>query len=254
MRKFGLVSIITPTYNCGRFIAKTIECVLAQNYPHWEMLIIDDCSTDDTSEIVSQYNDPRIKYHCLERNSGAAIARNTALRIAQGQWIAFLDSDDLWSPDKLKLQLKFMVDNKYSFSYHKYSEIDDDGHPLNRIVTGPKNISHIGMLAYCWPGCLTVMYNRSVIGDLQIPDIKKNNDYAMWLLVSRKSSCHLLDETLAMYRKRIGSISNHSYMSLIKWHFRLFRLVNNSNPVMSSLYTVNNLFWGVFKKIFYVKK
>lgn len=215
---------------------------------------MDDFSSDNTKEIVSQYNDSRIKYHGLDTNSGAAIARNTALRMANGRWIAFLDSDDLWKPDKLEHQLKFMVDNGYSFSYHKYSEIDEDGNALGRLISGPKHISRIGMISYCWPGCLTVMYDRNFIGNIQIPDIKKNNDYAMWLMVSAKTSCHLLDECLASYRKRSGSISNHGYASLIKWHYRLFREVEMSNPVMATICTLNNLFWGVFKKLFYVNK
>lgn len=254
MQDYGLVSIITPTWNCGRFIAETIESVLAQSCLNWEMLIVDDCSTDNTKEVVAQYDDSRIRYYCLEKNSGAAVARNTALRMAKGRWIAFLDSDDLWKPNKLKHQLEFMVNNKYSFSYHKYEEIDECGDTLGKIITGPKHISHLGMVSYCWPGCLTVMYDRDAIGNIQIPDIKKNNDYAMWLLISKKSSCHLLDKCLASYRKRSGSISNHGYVSLIKWHYKLFRTVLKSNQLMSSIYTFNNLFWGVSKKIFYLHK
>lgn len=252
----GLVSIITPTYNCGSFIEETIESVLSQTYSNWEMLIVDDCSTDNTKKIVEQYQqkDSRIKYHCLDRNSGAAVARNTALKMAKGRWIAFLDSDDLWKLEKLDNQLKFMIGNNYAFSYHKYEEIDERSQRLNRIVSGPKHISRLGMISYCWPGCLTVMYNRDIVSDIQIPDIKKNNDYAMWLMVSKTLSCNLLDECLASYRKRSGSISNHGYVSLIKWHYKLFRQVLKSNHIMSSVYTLNNLFWGVFKKLFYVSK
>lgn len=252
MQDYGLVSIITPSWNCGKFIAETIDSVLTQTYPNWEMLIVDDCSTDSTKEVVAQYKDPRIKYHCLEKNSGAAVARNTALRMANGRWIAFLDSDDLWTPEKLESQLKFMYENGYSFSYHKYKEISENGTLLKRTISGPKHISRLGMISFCWPGCLTVMYDRNSVGDIQIPDIKKNNDYAMWLLVSKKQSCHFLNKSMAKYRKREGSISNHSYVSLIKWHYQLFRVVNNSNPVMSYIYTINNLFWGVVKKILYV--
>lgn len=254
MNDYGLVSIITPTYNCGRFISQTIDSVLTQTYPNWEMLIVDDCSTDNTREVVAKYEDPRIKYHCLDRNSGAAVARNTALKMANGRWIAFLDSDDLWKPEKLERQLTFMVDNGYTFSYHQYNEIDEESNSIGRLISGPKHVSRIGMVSYCWPGCLTVMYHRDTIGDVQIPDIKKNNDYAMWLIASHKSSCHLLCGCLASYRKRTGSISNHGYVSLIKWHYELFRKVELVNPLIASLYTFNNLFWGVFKKIFYVRK
>ena len=117
-----LVSIITPTYNCGPFIAETVGCVRSQTYPNWEMLIIDDCSTDNTKEIVARFNDPRIKYYCLPVNSGAAVARNTALKMARGRWIAFLDSDDLWKPDKLEKQIRFMTDNNIHFSYTQYED------------------------------------------------------------------------------------------------------------------------------------
>lgn len=256
MKDYGLVSIITPTYNCGRFIAESIESVIAQSYGNWELVIVDDCSTDNTKEVVKKYsqNDHRIKYHRLSDNLGAAVARNTALSIAKGRWIAFLDSDDLWMPNKLERQLEFMVIHGYSFSYHKYKEMNEHGNPLDRIITGPRHINHLGMMAYCWPGCLTVMYEHTKIGTLLIPDLKKNNDYAMWLIVSKRLSCHLLNECLAFYRKRVGSISNHSYYSLIKWHYKLFRIVENFNPILAYICTINNLFWGLYKKFFYIKK
>lgn len=256
MQDIGLVSIVTPTYNCGKFIAETIESVQAQTYPNWEMIIVDDCSSDNTKEIVEQYlkTDSRIQYHCLEKNSGAAVARNTALQFAKGRWIAFLDSDDLWSPDKLERQIDFMVSNDYHFSYTQYEEIDEQDKPLGVLVSGPRHIYKIGMFSYCWPGCLTIMYDRDVVGLVQISNIKKNNDYAMWLKAIKKAHCYLLSENLAKYRKRTGSISSGSYTSLIKWHYRLFRDVENMSKFTSSILTLNNLFWGLFKKIFYIKK
>lgn len=250
-----LVSIITPTYNCGKFIGESIDSVLAQTYHNWELIIVDDCSIDETAEVVSKYadNNDRIKYFCLEKNSGAAVARNKALSLARGKWIAFLDSDDLWMPEKLEHQIKFMRKNGYSFSYHCYEEIDERGKLIGVSISGPKKVSRLGMLAYCWPGCLTVMYDRESIGLIQIPEIKKNNDYAMWLIASNHADCYKLDECLARYRKRVGSISNHSKINLIKWHFKLFRIVEKRNSIMASILTCNNLFWGIVKKIFYVK-
>lgn len=108
----GLVSIITPTYNCGRYIAETIMSVVGQTYADWELIVVDDCSTDDTREIVSRFAaaDSRISYHCLDRQSGAAAARNLAMWLARGRWMAFLDSDDLWMPRKLERQIRFMSD------------------------------------------------------------------------------------------------------------------------------------------------
>lgn len=249
-----LVSIIMPSYNTGRFIKETIESVLAQSYPTWELIIVDDCSTDDTDDVVRQYlADKRIRYIKNDTNSGAAVSRNRALREAKGKWIAFLDSDDLWEADKLQKQIIFMKDNGYHFSYTNYVEIDEESKVNGKSVTGPKRISKHGMYNYCWMGCLTVMYDADVVGLIQIADIKKNNDYAMWLKVCKKANCYLLDETLARYRKRSGSISNHGYMKLIKWHYKLYREAENKNPIFSFVLTVRNLFFGVLKKIIYVK-
>lgn len=251
MDNYGLVSIISPCYNCGDFIAQTIQSVIDQTYDNWELLIVDDCSTDDSAKIVSGFDDSRIKYHRLEKNCGAAIARNLALKMAKGRWIAFLDCDDLWDTEKLEKQLAFMNENSVAFSYTNYREIDPRGTELSKRITGPKRISRTGMLSYCWPGCLTVMYDAEKIGLLQIPSIRKNNDYALWLMASAKADCWLLDETLASYRKRPGSISNSSYLKLIKWHYILFRVSLNVNPLIGSLLTINNMFWGILKKIIY---
>lgn len=249
-----LVSIIMPSYNTGRFIKETIESVLAQSYSAWELIIVDDCSTDDTDDVVSQYlADERIRYIKNDSNSGAAVSRNRALREAKGKWVAFLDSDDLWEPEKLQKQISFMRDNGYHFSYTNYIEIDEESKANGKSVTGPKRISKHGMYNYCWMGCLTVMYDADTVGLIQIADIKKNNDYAMWLKVCKKANCYLLDETLARYRKRSGSISNHGYMKLIKWHYKLYREAEKKNVVVSIINTIRNLGFGFMKKCFFVK-
>lgn len=250
-----LVSIIMPSYNTGCFIAETIESVLSQSYSNWELIIVDDCSTDNTDDVVGQYlTDVRIRYIKNEANSGAAVSRNRALREAKGKWMAFLDSDDLWEPDKLKKQITFMEKNDYHFSYTDYIEIDEESYPNGKSVTGPRCITKHGMYNYCWMGCLTVMYDSDEIGLIQIEDIKKNNDYAMWLKVCKKANCYLLDETLARYRKRSGSISNHSYMKLIKWHYKLYKEAEEQNSLMSVVNTFRNLVFGFYKKKKYVKK
>lgn len=241
-----------PSYNTARFIGESIASVFAQTYTNWELLIVDDCSTDNTDEIIAQFNDPRITYVKNEKNSGAAVSRNRALAQAKGKWIAFLDSDDLWAPQKLEKQLKFMAENGFAFSYTRYEEVDENGSPTGTLVGGPKHITKTGMFNYCWPGCLTVMYNREVVGNIQIADIRKNNDYAIWLKVCRKADCYLLSETLASYRKRGGSISNHSYVTLIKWHYKLYREAEGLNPISSLWITMRNLFFGVWKKFRYV--
>lgn len=256
MQDYGLVSIITPNWNCASLVYETIKSVQAQTYQNWELLIQDDCSTDNPKVVVDPYakSDSRIIFERNQQNSGAAVTRNNALRRAKGKWIAFLDSDDLWEPTKLEKQLKFMVENDYHFSYTSYQEINDEGKETGVLISGPKHVTKFGMFAFCWPGCLTVMFNREQFGLLQIEDIKKNNDYAMWLKVIQKADCYLLDECLAKYRRgRVGSISNHGYATMIKWHYKLWHEAMHMNPVSSLFWTGMNLVCGVYKKLVYVK-
>ena len=251
-----LVSIIMPSYNTAKYIAETVQSVLAQTYQNWELIIVDDCSTDDTDEVVKPFlRDSRIRYLKNEKNSGAAVSRNRALREAKGKWIAFLDSDDLWMPEKLEKQIAFMKENGYHFSYTDYMEIDEASRPNGKTVTGPKKITKAGMFNYCWPGCLTVMYDAETIGLIQIADIKKNNDYAMWLKVCRKVDCYLLDDVLAKYRRgRVGSVSSYSVKTMIGWHYRLFREAEGQNAVTAIFNTARNMAFGFYKKKRYVKR
>lgn len=252
----NLVSIIMPSYNTEQFIAETIRSVLAQTYANWELIIVDDCSTDHTDDVVSEFlGDERIRYLKNEHNSGAAVSRNRALREARGKWIAFLDSDDLWLPDKLEKQVAFMENHDYHFSYTNYIEIDELSNPNGKRVTGPKRITKHGMYNYCWMGCLTVMYDAEAVGLIQIADIKKNNDYAMWLKVCKNADCYLLNEELALYRRgRAGSISTHSIKKLIGWHYMLHREVEGQNSFVALVNTGRNLVFGFYKKKRYVKK
>lgn len=250
-----LVSIIMPSYNTANYIAAAIMSVQNQTYTNWELVIVDDCSTDDTDKVVKPLlSDARIRYLKNEKNSGAAVSRNRALREAKGKWIAFLDSDDLWMPEKLEKQIAFMEKNGYHFSYTDYEEIDGFGKKTGVTVTGPKRVTKNGMFNYCWPGCLTVMYDVNTVGLIQIADIRKNNDYAMWLKVCKKAECNLLDECLALYRKgRAGSISNHSIKIMIRWHYRLFREAEKESAFVAFFHTLKNLVCGGYKKIRYVK-
>ena len=257
MQDYGLVSIIMPNWNCAALIYETIKSVMAQTYQNWELLIQDDCSTDNPEVVVAPYAeaDARIKFERNDRNSGAAVTRNNALRRAQGKWVAFLDSDDLWEPTKLEKQLRFMVENGYHFSYTAYQEINNEGKETGVLISGPKHVTKFGMFAFCWSGCLTVMFDREHYGLLQIEDIKKNNDYAMWLKVIQKADCYFLDECLAKYRRgRAGSISTHGYTTMIKWHYKLWHKAMHMSPISSFFWTGMNLVCGVYKKIVYVKK
>ena len=251
-----LASIIMPSYNTAEYIADSIRCVLEQTYTKWELLIVDDCSSDDTDEVVAPFlSDGRIRYFKNEKNSGAAVSRNRALSEAKGKWIAFLDSDDFWAPEKLRKQISFMKEHDYHFSYTAYKEMDADGVDNGVSVSGPKRITKTGFYNFCWPGCLTVMYDASMVGLIQIEDIKKNNDYAMWLKVCKKADCYLLDEPLAKYRRgRAGSVSSHSIRTMIGWHYRLYREAEGQSAIMSLFNTCRNLVFGFYKKLRYVKK
>lgn len=256
MKAFGMVSIITPSWNSAKFLDDTIKSIQAQTYGNWELLFQDDCSSDDTKEIISRFaaEDSRIKYECNIKNSGAAITRNNALKRAKGRWIAFLDSDDIWEPTKLERQIEFMVKHGYRFSYTDCVFIDEHSRPIGEYVTGPKKVTKFNMYNYCWIGCLTVMYDASYIGLIQIEDIKKNNDYAMWLKICKMADCYLLPEILARYRVRKNSISRQPKLALIKWHYKLFREVEKQNILLSTLNTLRNLIFGFYKKLRYNKK
>ena len=249
-----LVSIIMPTYNCGRFFAESIRSVLAQTYTNWELIIVDDCSTDNTEDVVESFDDPRIHYLQNEQNEGAALTRNRALREAKGRYIAFLDSDDLWLPTKLERQIAFMKQNGYAFTYHEYKEIDEESNPIGIYVSGKKHVRPFDMYCCCWPGCLSVVYDAKTIGLIQIPDIRKNNDSAMWLQAIRKADCYLLPENLAQYRRRTGSITPTSVWKKIGWHYILFRKGAGMNPVAATFWMVMNIIGNSYKKIKYVKR
>lgn len=242
----GFVSIITPAYNCEQFISKTIESVLSQTYPHWEMIVVNDCSSDTTGQIAQKYAsyDKRIKYIKLEYNSGAAVARNVAMSMAKGQYIAFLDSDDLWHPGKLSTQIKFMQDNNYKFSCTDYEQIDESGNPLGKIIKCREKADYKRVLLDCPIGNSTVMYDVSQLGKFEIPDIRKRNDDALWLKMLKKEKyIYGLSQVLTQYRIRKDSISANK-LKLVKYHWTLYRKIEKLNIIRSLFYIIH---WGIIK-------
>ena len=185
---------------------------------------------------------------------GSAVSRNIALQKANGRWIAFLDSDDLWHPEKLEKQIEFMKQNNYRFSYTNYCEIDETSKERGILISGPEVITRKMMTAYCWPGCLTVMYDAEFLGLMQTADIKINEEYALWIRIARQTNCYLLKENLAKYRRHKGSLTSKSYMELAKWHYLMFRKAENKNVIASLFCTLGNLIFGTYKKLFYCKK
>ena len=230
-----LLSVITPTYNCANFIGETIESVQAQTYQQWEMIIVDDRSTDNTKEIVEEYvkADDRIKYTCLEENSGAAVARTTAMELANGEYMAFLDSDDIWSEDKLEKQLSFMKEQDIAFSCTAYEQIDEKGEPLNRIIRTVPKADYNRVLLDCPVGNSTVMYNVEKMGKFEVPNIRKRNDDALWLQMLKKEKyIYGMEPVLMRYRIRQNSISSNK-LKVIKYHWILYRDIEHLSVARS---------------------
>lgn len=247
----GLVSVITPTYNCAKFIAETIESVQAQTYENWEMVIVDDCSNDDTKAIVERYiaRDSRIKYHCLEANSGAAVARTKAMELAQGEFMAFCDSDDLWLPEKLQRQLAFMQETGHAFTCTAYEQIDEQGQSLERVIKTITKTDYNRLLLDCPVGNSTVMYNVAAMGKFQVPDIRKRNDDALWLQMLKKEKYIWgMPEVLMCYRIRSNSISSNK-LKVIKYHWILYRQIEHLSVFRSAFH----ICWWCFLKTFKIK-
>ena len=242
----GLVSIITPTYNCGKFIKETIESIQNQTYTNWEMVIVDDCSTDDTRKIVEECiaQDSRIKYYCLETNSGAAVARTTSMKLAEGEYMAFCDSDDLWMPDKLERQLKFMVETGHAFTCTAYEQIDEESKSLGRVIKTVKKCDYNRLLLDCPVGNSTVMYDVKQMGKFEVPNIRKRNDDALWLQMLKKEKYIWgMEAVLMRYRIRQNSISSNK-LKVIKYHWILYREVEHLS-VLRSLFHIG--YWCVIK-------
>src|SRR5690625_536608 len=223
----ALVSVITPAYNAERFIAEAIESVQKQTYEHWEMIIVDDQSKDQTVQIVKQYVevDDRIKLIQLEENSGSAVARNTAMDHAQGRYLAFLDSDDRWLREKLEKQLAFMQQNDLAFTFTKYVRTKEDGQETNGISAAPVKVGYDDLMKHCVIGCLTVMLDKDKIGDERMVNIRTRQDYAFWLAITKKGFyAYCLPEVLAQYRLVADSISSNK-LKAAKQNWYLYRQI-----------------------------
>lgn len=221
-----LVSVIMPTYNCGKYIEDSIKSVINQTITDWEIQIIDDCSTDDTFEIIDPYLSmyKNIHYYRLPENSGPAVARTEGIKRATGKYVAFLDSDDLWNKDKLEKQIAFMEQTGALFSCTGYAQMSESGELLNIALIPPSKIDYQRCINLSNPiGNLTVVYNQETLGKFEVPSIKKRNDFALWLQILKKTKyCYGMEEVLGTYRLgRVGSVS-HNKISQAKYHWQLY--------------------------------
>lgn len=215
------VSIVTPAYNAGKNIADTIESVINQSYDNWELIIIDDCSTDNTLEVANNYakNDSRIVILKQSKNQGVAVARNRGIEYASGKYIAFLDSDDLWHKEKLKKQVQFMHDNGYVLTYTDYQKFSDNGR-FGKIMKAPNQMRAKDIYSNTAIGCLTVIVDKEMAGDFQMPILKHTEDNITWQKILEKGfTAHRLGEVLAYYRDgNANSLSGSKYKSMkLQW-------------------------------------
>jgi len=252
----ALVSIITPTYNSEKFIAETITSVQNQTYSNWEMVIVDDCSTDQTESIVLQFaaSDNRIKFYKLHKNAGAGVARNQAVSMAAGTYIAFLDSDDLWKPEKLQKQIDFLQTQKQPFTFSFYDCIDEAGQPLHKRVEAPFKLKYWQLFFCNFVGNLTGIYDTRAFGKIPISSLRKRQDWMVWLTILRKvKTAQPIPESLAYYRVRQDSISS-SKIKLLQHNYNVYRIFYGFNTIVSLCCMMGFLAMQLLVKPFYVKK
>jgi len=243
-----LVSVITPTHNLSKFISQTIESALAQTYINFEMIIVDDLSGDNTKDIIRAYTeqDSRIKLIELKMNVGPALARNIAIKEAKGRYIAFLDGDDIWLPEKLEKQIKFMSDNALAFTYSSYYLMDEEGNSIGKFIT-KKNVSYYSLLKTNSIGCLTAIYDTNKIGKNMMPSILKRQDYGLWLNILKEiKTARGILEPLAVYRLRKESVSSNKLIAL-KYVWKIYRDVEKLNIFTSIYYLCFYIYNGLRK-------
>lgn len=249
-----LVSIITPSFNSANYISNTIDSIISQTFTEWELFIIDDCSTDNSIEVISEWckKDSRINLIQLHENSGAAVARNKGIEAAKGRFIAFLDSDDKWLPNKLEKQLQFMQKNNYEFTYTAYNKVTPDGTILGEMGV-PKKLKYSDLLKKCEIGCLTAMYDTSRLGKVYMPLIRKRQDLGLWLKILKNTKyAYGLNEILSSYTLRKDSISSNKRQAA-SYTWRLYRdiekLPMHKAVYYFSHYAINGVLRTKFPKL-----
>ena len=248
--KMPLVSIITPSYNSERFITQTIKSILKQTYTNWELLITDDCSTDDTVKIIKKFKkqDDRIKLFNLKTNKGTGIARNNSISNANGRFIAFCDSDDCWKKEKLQKQVDFLLKNNLVFTYSSYDVIDEKDRFIKQGLA-PLDLNYQKMLNNNYVGCLTAIYDSKKLGKHYMPKIRRRQDWVLWLkIIKIIDKTNGLNESLALYRDRPKSVSSNK-IKLIKFNWNVYHIELGYSKIYSFFLIINFIFYYVKKNI-----
>jgi len=243
-----LVSIIMPLYNAEKFVSASIFSILSQTYENWELIVVDDCSTDNSFTIVQEFRkqDSRIQLHQMSENSGVAKARNHALKVAKGKYISFLDSDDIWKPEKLYTQITFMQNNELALTYSSYDTIDGYSKYINTRHSQPK-ITYEDMLKSNHIGNLTGIYDVEYFGKVYFDEVG-HEDYVMWLhLLKKIPFTKGIEEPLAQYRVLSSSISSNKIKALV-WQWHIYREVEKLNFFQSFYYFGHYVYNAVKKR------
>ncbi len=250
MSNESVVSVIMPAYNAGGFIAESIRSVQQQTYSRWELLVIDDASTDETSQIVEglAVNDDRIKLHVLPTNQGAGFARNIGIKAATGDFISFLDADDLWKPHKLETQLAVMEREGEKVCFSSYELMSENGQNLDKQIKALKDLTFDKLKKANYIGNLTGIYNAREMGKIYCPLIRKRQDWGLWLLAVKKAGgARGIQEPLAIYRERKGSISQNK-IEMLQYNYRVYRKVLKYSPLKSLFWMLLFLWEQLFVK------
>ena len=266
MDRNDLVSVIMLSHNSAQYVEESVRSVMAQTYQNWELLFVDDNSKDDTvTKMMDLKDEARIRkedYTIIDRikvsqtvtDRGESVNRNKALKEVRGRWIAFLDVGDVWAPDKLEKQIRFMEENGYTFTYHKYGLMNNKSSNRGVVISGKEHVTYQDMLKCCWPGYLTVMYDAEKAGKFRLYNTKQNSDYSLWLAISERNDCHLLAENLATMRTPYGIFSRFLRTDKLKWRYEVYRIEEDLGPITSFFYTIRNGWNGIVKWLKYVKR
>lgn len=243
-----LVSVITPCYNSEKFIAQTIDSVLAQDYRFWELIIVDDCSTDGSKKIITEYikQDSRIKLVTLRKNFGLSKARNAGVEAASGRYIALLDSDDQWLAEKLTTQVKFMRSNNLAFTYSSYRLTDEKNNNLGAFIS-KESIAYHDLLKTCSIGSLTAIYDTKIFGKIYVSDNLKLPDYVLFLGILKKiPMVYGIKTPLAIYRINPQSYSSNK-LKVAGYQWQVYRKIEKLGLLKSCYYFLSYGFYGFIK-------
>ena len=248
MKLKNKVSIIMPSYGSEKFISRAIESAIKQTYKNWELIVVDDNSFDQSNIIIENYTkmDSRIKLIKLYKNEGPAIARNCGIKASQGRFVAFLDADDMWMESKLEEQLEFMMQKNLSFTYSGYYLTNEENKDLGEFI--PKDtLTYRDMLKSNSIGCLTAIYDSEKLGKMFMPNIKRRQDYALWMKIIKKTGeVKGISKPLAIYRIRKKSISSNKLIAAA-YQWKVYREIEKLNLAKSAYYFLHYTINGFTK-------